>query len=143
MKKSLCSWETTPKLLHLKSTSMIHMALSAARPCAVSMFMSTGTSAVDWWLTMNRQLSLSSSSILSPISITARDSESVSVTAEQTSHRSETLPNAVLWSGSVIAAHASRISHLADHAVQSLLTPRQNDNIHFYSVQKEIAISKP
>ena len=62
MKKSSCNHETTPKFVHLKTLSMIHMTLSEPRldhpscPVELNMVMHSGTSAVDWWFGMNRNL---------------------------------------------------------------------------------------
>ena len=50
MKKSSWPQEMTPKLVNLKTLSMIHMTLLVNPSLLVKSDMRRGTSAVDWWL---------------------------------------------------------------------------------------------
>ena len=50
IKKSSCIQEMTPKLVNLKTLSMIHMTLFVSPILPVKMDIRRGTSAVLWWL---------------------------------------------------------------------------------------------
>lgn len=57
MKKSSCIQDTQPKLVYLKILSITHMIFLHQLRLAVNSVINMGTSAVDWWLGMNRKLS--------------------------------------------------------------------------------------
>lgn len=72
MKKSSCNTLTMPKLVNLKTLSMIHMRLGSIPGLGFQAAINMGTSAVLWWLARTKVRLPLHAAGSSPVSITAK-----------------------------------------------------------------------